>query len=62
MLDEMTSVSLTVCGRGSLKDAKFLPTCCTSGSRSVGKTSCNVYATLSQTRIVLTRSKGMVGG
>ncbi|KAF9519180.1 hypothetical protein BS47DRAFT_1337408 [Hydnum rufescens UP504] len=27
---------------------------CTSGSQSVGKTSCNDYATLPQTRIVLT--------
>ncbi|KAF9511614.1 hypothetical protein BS47DRAFT_1346642 [Hydnum rufescens UP504] len=59
MQDEMSSVSLTACGRRSPKDAELA---CTSGSRSVGKTSCNDYATLSQIRIVLTRSKGMVGG
>ncbi|KAF9507115.1 hypothetical protein BS47DRAFT_1352057 [Hydnum rufescens UP504] len=59
MLDEMSSVSLTVCGKRSPKDAELA---CTSGSRSVGKTSCNDYAALSQTRIVLTQSKGMVGG
>ncbi|KAF9505014.1 hypothetical protein BS47DRAFT_1354481 [Hydnum rufescens UP504] len=59
MLDEMSSVSLTVCGQRSPKDVELA---CTLGSRSVGKTSCNDYATLSQTRIVLTRSKGMVGG
>ncbi|KAF9513112.1 hypothetical protein BS47DRAFT_1344654, partial [Hydnum rufescens UP504] len=50
---------LTVCGRRSPKDAELA---CTSSSRSVGKTSCNDYATLSQTRIVLTSSKGTVGG
>ncbi|KAF9510523.1 hypothetical protein BS47DRAFT_1347950, partial [Hydnum rufescens UP504] len=37
-------------------------TVCTSGSWSMGKTSCNDYATLSQTCIVLTQSKGIVGG
>ncbi|KAF9512044.1 hypothetical protein BS47DRAFT_1346003, partial [Hydnum rufescens UP504] len=59
MLDEMSSVSLTACGRRSPKDAELA---CTSGSRSVGKTSCNDYATLSQTRVVLTRSKGRRAG
>jgi hypothetical protein len=37
-------------------------TACTSGSRSVGETSYNDYATLSRTRIVLIQAKGMVGG
>ncbi|KAF9516106.1 hypothetical protein BS47DRAFT_1341192 [Hydnum rufescens UP504] len=50
MLDEISSS----CGRRSPKDAEFSSWSCTSGSQSVGKTSCNDYATLSQTRIVLT--------